>query len=113
MLRSAKNLQATTETMACNNPNTPSVFCAKHQTGVSCAGDSGGPVVADLDGNGRWVLYGIVSFGSEYCVRDQVVGFEEVSQHANTILSKIQGKNRHPRSGSASKATLVLSLSHC
>ena len=46
--------------------------------------------MADLDGDGRWVLYGVNSFGNgcgnSWGLYD---GYEEVSQHVNTILSKI------------------------
>ena len=85
-----KYFQATTTTFDCDNSRTPTAFCAAYKTGKICGGDSGGPVVADLDGDGRWVLYGVNSFGNgcgnSWGLYD---GYEEVSQHVSTILSKI------------------------
>ena len=81
-------VQATTSTQACDDPATPTAVCAKPITGKICGGDSGGPAVADLDGDGRWVLYGINSFGGVACGFG-TDGYEDVSQWTDTILEKI------------------------
>ena len=46
--------------------NDYTIFCARYRTGSHCSGDSGGAAVADRNGDGIWVLYGIVSFSSWY-----------------------------------------------
>ena len=58
-------------------------------SGKICSGDSGGPAVADLDGDGRWVQYGIHSFGTIKQCGAGRDGYEEVSQWTDTILEKI------------------------
>ena len=85
-------LQATTSIKDCNNPATPTAVCAEPVTGKICGGDSGGPTVADLDGDGRWVLYGINSFGGYPCGKGGD-GYEDVSQWTDTILDKITYEN--------------------
>ena len=65
-------LQATVTTQSCpldwqnEGRNDHAIFCARYRTGKHCEGDSGGAAVADRDGDGIWVLYGIVSFSAEY-----------------------------------------------
>ena len=45
--------------------NSATVICAEATTsGKTCKGDSGGAIVADRNGDGVWVQYGIVSFGT-------------------------------------------------
>ena len=51
---------------------TPKVLCGKYKTGRVCGGDSGGSAVADRNGDGVWVQYGIMSYiygpiGVSYC----------------------------------------------
>ena len=58
-------------------------------SGKICSGDSGGPAVADLDGDGRWVQYGIHSSGSSLTCGRGIDRYEEVSQWTDTILEKI------------------------
>ena len=70
------------------NPLTPTAIYAKPISGKVCKGDSGGPAVADLDGDGRWVQYGIHSIASDPCGTG-IDGYEEVSQWTDTILEKI------------------------
>lgn len=43
----------------------PEVFCAAHDHGSICDGDSGGPVVRKADG--KWTVHGIVSSGPTPC----------------------------------------------
>ena len=81
-------MQATTSILDCENPLTPTAICARPITGKICGGDSGGPAVADLDGDGRWVQYGINSFAIGQCGLG-IDGYEEVSQWTDTILEKI------------------------
>ena len=80
--------QATTLIQDCENPLTPTAICAIPITGKICGGDSGGPAVADLDRDGRWVQYGIHSFAGSPCGSGRD-GYEEVSQWTDTILEKI------------------------
>lgn len=42
-----------------------SVLCTKPDTGSTCGGDSGG--FLGVEENGRWVQYGITSFGPGDC----------------------------------------------
>ena len=53
--------------------NKPGVICGKYKTGRVCKGDSGGALVADRDGNGAWVQYGIMSYIRAY-VRGPIFG---------------------------------------
>ena len=66
------------------------VFCARKDGGYTCGGDSGGPAVADLDGDGTWILYGLVSFGNGRCAVKDHTGFTDVFAFADTILSLVQ-----------------------
>ena len=82
--------QATTSIQDCENPLTTTDICAISISGKGCKGNSGGPAVADLDGDGRWVQYGINSFASPVkpCGTG-IDGYEEVSQWTDTIMEKI------------------------
>ena len=76
-------------TRECPNPTYKTVFCATDKTGQVCSGDSGGPIVADRDGDGRWVLYGVVSFGNPCGSSNPTEAFADVSLYADEILSRI------------------------
>ena len=68
------------------------MVCATYETGRVCGGDSGGPVVADKDGDGRFVLYGIVSFGTVPCNvgTGSYDGYADVSHWYERIISIAQ-----------------------
>ena len=70
----------------------PKVVCATYETGRVCGGDSGGPVVADKDNDGRFVLYGIVSFGTVPCNEGfgSYDGYSDVSNWYETIIATAQ-----------------------
>ena len=85
----------------------PNVICGKYKSGRVCGGDSGGTAVADRDGDGVWVQYGIMSYitgpssstgSSVRCEakpeedRDRD-GFVDVSAYADEILSQIQSNS--------------------
>ena len=63
------------------------VFCARKDGGYTCGGDSGGPAVADQDGDGTWILYGLVSFGNGGCAVKDHTAFTDIFAFADTILS--------------------------
>ena len=65
------------------------MICSRYLTGKTCGGDSGGAVVADRDGDGRWVLYGIASFGTACGSREGYSGYVDVASFTNTILPLI------------------------
>ena len=71
------------------------MICAKKtQDGETCTGDSGGPGVADRDGDGVWVQYGLVSFGvgpdDVPCGQSMYTGFTDVSQWTDKIISLVE-----------------------
>jgi hypothetical protein len=71
-------------------PILDSMVCAGPENGGrdSCQGDSGGPLVVP-DGNGRFLLGGIVSFG-DGCARPNIFGiYTRVSSFTDWILSNI------------------------
>ena len=76
----------------------PTVICAEKTPdtdGATCKGDSGGPVVADRDGDGVWVQYGLVSIGTGPdgvypCGQGTHSGFTDVSQWTDKIISLVE-----------------------
>ena len=62
--------------------------------GYTCGGDSGGPAVADRDGDGTWVLYGLTSYGAGAegfeCGKKTHTGFTDVSAFTDIIMSLIE-----------------------
>ena len=69
------------------------MVCTHYINGRTCAGDSGGPLVQDKDSDGRWVLYGVLSFGRIPCNIDGKTaynGYIDVSQYYDTLISKVQ-----------------------
>ena len=63
--------------------------------GEGCKGDSGGPVVADLDRDGVWVQYGLVSFGTGpegfiLCGQATYSCFTDVSQWTDKVISLVE-----------------------
>ena len=70
--------------------NRPGVVCARKDGGYTCGGDSGGPAVADQDGDGTWILYGLVSFGNGGCAVKDHTAFTDAFAFADTILSLVQ-----------------------
>ena len=75
--------------------NSPTILCAKEiSSGAICAGDSGSAVVADRDGDGVWVQYGIVSFGTNAnggagCGDATHEGYTDVSLWTDRLISII------------------------
>lgn len=70
-------------------------FCAGGQKGKdSCRGDSGGPLMSvdrDRDGNGRWTVVGVVSFGPSPCGMPGWPGvYTRVIDFVPWILSKMR-----------------------
>ena len=64
------------------------IFCARHRSGKHCGGDSGGPAVADMNGDGIWFLYGVVSYSFHIrnrCTGTYKMGYAKVENHANMI----------------------------
>lgn len=64
------------------------MVCAGYDNGAnfvsSCHGDSGGPLQCEM--NGRWVLYGVVSWGSPLCNGlDRYTVFTRVSSYTKWI----------------------------
>ena len=77
--------------MASNCGDRDNVVCTYFVDGRVCGGDSGGALVADMDSDGRWVLYGVTSFISIPCERtDGYEGFADVAHWADTIISQVQ-----------------------
>ncbi|KAM7315511.1 chymotrypsin-like protease CTRL-1, partial [Ixodes scapularis] len=63
----------------------PDVFCAAHDHGSICDGDSGGPAVHKADG--KWTVHGIVSTGPRPCnwsISPQ--GFVKVSAYIKDFI---------------------------
>ena len=58
-------------------------------TGKTCGGDSGGAIVADRNGDGTWLLYGIVSFGTGCGTSTGYSGYVDVAAWTDTILPMI------------------------
>ncbi|GAV07678.1 hypothetical protein RvY_17490-4 [Ramazzottius varieornatus] len=74
---------------------TDKMFCGGYDRGKydSCQGDSGGPMMCD-DGSGRWLLYGVVSWGLG-CAQAKAPGiYTNVALMRDWIHSKI---GHHPR----------------
>ena len=65
------------------------VFCTMKDGGYTCAGDSGGPAVADRDRDGTWVQYGLTSFGNGDCGVSTHTGFTDVAAYVETILAVV------------------------
>ena len=76
--------------------NRPGVVCARKDGGYTCGGDSGGPAVADQDGDGTWVQYGLVSFGNGGCAVKDHTAFTDGSTFADTILTLIINTSNAP-----------------
>lgn len=75
--------------------NLATVICAEATTsGQTCGGDSGGAIVADRNGDGIWVQYGIVSFGTGpngavYCGERTHLGYTDVSMWTDQLMTII------------------------
>ena len=63
-----------------------SMLCAGDQASrrSGCHGDSGGPFVCQDKSSGRWVLHGVVSWGSPICN----------SKHGYSVFSKVSYNRR-------------------
>ena len=82
-------LQATVTTFDCSWWWPSEVICSRYQNGKTCGGDSGGAIVADRNGDGTWLLYGIVSFGTACGTSSGYSGYVSVSAWTDTILAMI------------------------
>ena len=67
----------------------PNFICSRYLTGKTCGGDSGGAIVGDRNEDGTWLLYGIVSFGTECGTRSGYSGYVDVAAWTSTILPMI------------------------
>ncbi|XP_016940296.3 chymotrypsinogen B [Drosophila suzukii] len=76
---------------------TESQICAGHPIGDTCMGDSGGPLVhqATVDGQLRYVQFGIVSFGSTECRSPGV--YTRVTSYIEWILKVVNNYSVHRR----------------
>ncbi|KAK3727162.1 hypothetical protein QZH41_015177, partial [Actinostola sp. cb2023] len=64
--------------------NEKTMLCAGGARSSACSGDSGGPLVCEQ--NGRWVLHGAVSWGTNYrCPVDMYVVYVRISSYINWI----------------------------
>ncbi|XP_050303469.1 proclotting enzyme-like isoform X2 [Anthonomus grandis grandis] len=75
-----------------NGSDVKNAFCAGYLSGGidTCQGDSGGPLQI-LDNTGRYVLFGIVSFGF-HCALPKYLGmYTDVSQYIDWIREKSGG----------------------
>lgn len=67
---------------------TENMFCAADNNKDSCFDDSGGPLMAEVDGH--WEIVGIVSFGPTVCAQSDVSGvYTRVDNYLLWISSKI------------------------
>ena len=74
------------------------VVCTEYKNGLACSGfdgyylggDDGGPLVADKDGDRRWVLYGVLSFTNGTCQSSAFNGFSVVAYWTNFIIDIVQ-----------------------
>ena len=87
--------QATVHTQARINCNFApwSVVCTRYGNGKTCSGDSGGPLVQDKDTDGRWVLYGVLSFGAIPCnqaEKSSFNGYIDVSHNYERLISLVR-----------------------
>ena len=79
--------------------NSATVICAKAtSSGQTCGGDSGGAVVADRNGDGVWVQYGIVSIGlgpngPAKCGERTHLGYTDVSIWTDQLMNIIIANN--------------------
>ena len=80
--------QGTVTTFDCQS-SWPNFICSEYQTGKVCGGDSGGAVVADLNEDGTWLLYGIVSFATGCGTSSGYDGYVDVATWTDTILPMI------------------------
>ncbi|EDW56638.1 serine protease grass [Drosophila sechellia] len=64
-------------------------ICVSHESGVSCSGDSGGPLGHAIRLNGRvvFVQVGIVSYGNAECLSPSV--FTNVMEHIDWIMAAL------------------------
>lgn len=64
-------------------------ICVSHESGVSCSGDSGGPMgqAIRLDGRVLFVQVGIVSYGNAECLSPSV--FTNVMEHIDWIMAAL------------------------
>ena len=66
------------------------MICAMAPGKGSCGGDSGGPLVVYDPDEGKWVLEGIVSFGSMICAPPNIPGvYARVSEMLPWIVKTI------------------------
>ncbi|XP_029838017.2 chymotrypsin-like protease CTRL-1 [Ixodes scapularis] len=73
----------------------PDVFCAAHDHGSICDGDSGGPAVHKADG--KWTVHGIVSTGPRPCnwsISPQ--GFVKVSAYIKDFIEPYMDPSNGP-----------------
>ena len=74
-----------------DNVNRDNVVCVRRGDGKTCQGDSGGPLVADKDSDGRWVIYGVTSYGFSNCEDpNDAAGFADVAAWTDTIIRKVR-----------------------
>ena len=64
-------------------------FTKANGEGDTCGGDSGGPVVC-LNSNKRWVVMGLVSYGSQLCDGTTEVGWVGVYTRVKGVLKQMQ-----------------------
>ena len=67
-------------------------ICAGDHNYDSCKGDSGGPLLSDELGDGKWAVIGIVSYGPPQCAHDDKIPgvYTRVDQYLDWIESKIK-----------------------
>ena len=77
----------------CAGEKSKQVVCTKYVNGNPCSGDSGGPLAQNKDTDGRWVLYGVLSYGSVQCNLDDKTafnGYADVSNYYQTIIRQVR-----------------------
>lgn len=73
----------------------PDVFCAAHDHGSICDGDSGGPVVHK--GDGKWTVHGIVSTGPVPCnLATEPQSFVKVSAYIKDFIEPLMNPQTEP-----------------
>jgi secreted trypsin-like serine protease len=72
----------------------PSMMCCGYTYGGhdACSGDSGGSVVAQVNGKGPWFIYGITSWGIGCAEPNKPGVYTVVSMYREWIRSKCGGK---------------------
>jgi len=63
-------------------------ICTGSYTSETCEGDSGGPLSAEVfyEGQFRPFLYGVVSYGSQYCTTEGLNVHTNVEQYVDWIV---------------------------